>query len=104
MYIKPHVVAGVRYSWPDNKILGSNCVVPLIIVLFDKVVIPETFNEVVKVVLLFNIVVPLTFNVLFTFNPLEFIKALCVFLGPILNVIVPNYCNVNVSVGCEICI
>ena len=26
------VVEGTKYSWPDNKILGSNCVVPLIIV------------------------------------------------------------------------
>ena len=56
------VVAGVRYSWPDNKILGSNCVVPLIIVLFDNVVIPDTFNELFIDVVLFNIVIPLTFN------------------------------------------
>ncbi len=34
---------------------------PLIIVLFDKVVIPETFNE-LFIDVLFNIVIPLTFN------------------------------------------
>ena len=77
---------------------------PLIIVLFDNVVIPDTFNELFIDVVLFNIVIPLTFNVLFTFNPLELINALYVFVDPILNVIVPYSCNVNVSVGCEICI
>ncbi len=35
---------------------------PLILVLFDKVVIPERFNELFNVVVLFNIVIPLTFN------------------------------------------
>ena len=60
------VVEGTKYSWPDNKILGSNCVVPLIIVLFDKVVIPETFNELFIEVVLFNIVAPDTYNELYT--------------------------------------
>ena len=49
----------------DNKIFGSNCVVPLIIVLFNKVVTPETFNEEPHVILLFNVVVPDTYNELY---------------------------------------
>ena len=32
--------------------------IPLIIVLFDKVVIPDTFNDVIHVVAPFNFVVP----------------------------------------------
>ena len=68
------------------------------VVLFDSVVNPDIFNDDDNVVALFNIVEPDTFNVLFTFYPIELIKILCVFVGPILNVIVPYSCNVKVSV------
>ncbi len=35
------VLYGIKYSWLDNNILGSSCVEPIIIVLLDKVVIPD---------------------------------------------------------------
>jgi hypothetical protein len=37
-------------------------VIPFIIVLFDNVVIPDTFNDDLHVVALFNVVLPDTFN------------------------------------------
>ncbi len=56
------VWAAIKYSWPDNKSLGCNCVFPLIIVYLFTVVVPDTFCEDIHVVLLFNVVVPDTLN------------------------------------------
>ncbi len=58
------VEEGIKYSWPDNKIICSSCVVPFIIVLFDKVVIPDTFNDDTYVENPFNFVVTDTFKLL----------------------------------------
>ncbi len=59
---------------------------PLIIVLFDKVVTLETFNELVKVALLFNIVVPDTFKLLYTKTLLLVFILIAVLLFELFNI------------------
>ena len=96
---------------PEFELIAALLViVPVTDKLLDNVVIPDTFNDDIHVVLLFNVVNPDTFNddnnvvlpdiivLLNTLKVVKLISAFCVLVIPILNDILPYSCKVNVSV------